>query len=241
MGKKSVYGLFLLIVFSAVLAIALCLAFNPIVDSQNSNVLSAGLLSATNGNCPAEVKITADEAGKIAILLAEQYAKENNRAITNTAEPSLINDDRPEWYIEVEFEAITGRGLNQIYGYHIAVWADTGEIWYQGPLSIYVSFTSFDDVKITADEAVKIAMPLAEQYAKENGNRTITPMVEALLSDRQKYNPDSRPVWSINVNFEYISLEVYQELGLPYWIDGYYIEVWADTGEIRDHHVQGYY
>ena len=142
--------MFILIVFSVTLAISLCLAFSPLGDSQNSNEISAGLLSASDGNSLAEVKITADEAGKI-------------------------------------------------------------------------------------------AMPLAEQYAKENGNRTITPMVEASLSDRQKYNPDSGPVWCINVNFEYISLEVYQELGLPYWIDGYYIEVLADTGEIRSHNVQGHY
>jgi hypothetical protein len=229
-SKKSVWSLFMLIVFSVILAVSLCLAFNPIGDIQNSNALSAGLLSASDGRSLVEVKITADEAVKIAIPFAEQFAQENNLTITNTAEPSLINDDRPEWYIEVEFEAVTGRGhLDYINAYQIAVWADTGEIWYHGRLSTVN--LSVAEVKITADEAVKIAMPLVEQHAKET-NRTITTVVEAWVSDRFNWkNPDSRPIWTIIVRFE----------GTMFDREGYSVQIWADTGEICSHEPWGVY
>jgi hypothetical protein len=97
----------------------------------------------------------------------------------------------------------------------------------------------------TAGEAITIAMPTVEQYAKEN-NRTIT-TVEATFSDSSPPSTSlgeiandtlSRPHWGIEVGFEPVN-DI--DVGIQYWIYGYYIEVWADTGEIRYYNEQGNY
>jgi hypothetical protein len=97
----------------------------------------------------------------------------------------------------------------------------------------------------TAEEAVAIAMPLVEQYADEN-NRTIT-NVEATFSESSypdrllgetKNDTSHRPHWGVEATFEPLN-DI--EVGVQHWIDGYFVEVWADTGEIRQHNEQGHY
>jgi hypothetical protein len=97
----------------------------------------------------------------------------------------------------------------------------------------------------TAEEAVTIAMPLVEQYANEN-NRTIT-TVEATFSDSShphrllgeiENDTIHRPHWEVEIEFKLLN-DI--DTGVQYWIHGYYVEVWADTGEIRHHNEQGHY
>jgi len=88
----------------------------------------------------------------------------------------------------------------------------------------------------TANQAIEIAMPIVELYAKEN-NRTITSMVDATLS----YD-DSMPIWLVDVEFEAIkSLAEEPWRDLQFWIDVYQVSIWADTGEIRYHDVKRHY
>lgn len=221
-SKKLVYGLVIL-VSSIILTFSLCLAFSPIVNSQKSNILSTSPVS------------TDDEAIRIALPIVEQYIEENNRTIT-TVEATVRNSTQPYWFIEVGFEAMESRGYHdRSSAYEVSVWADTGEIWHHGPIWYNAwrnsPSASDENIKITVDEAIEIAMPIAEEYAREN-NRTITTMIEASLSNYA----DSRPSWQIDVKFEAV-----EELGVQHWIDAYQVSVWADTGEIHSHNEQGWY
>jgi len=237
-SKKLIYGLAIL-VSSIILTVSLYGAFNPIGTSQESNILSPSSVS------------TDDDAIRIALPIVEEYIEENNRTITNV-EAILRNSTQPYWFVEAAFEPVEGRGTHdRTYAYQILVRPDTAEIWYHGTLSTVINFTSFPEVKIAADEAIRIAMPVVEQYAEEY-NRTITPIVQARLSDdsggrwNPDWNPDSRPIWSIGLGFEAVTWEQYQqyqdkEYRAQPWVDGYVVYVWADTGEIHSHLPQGHY
>ncbi len=237
-NKKLVYGLVIL-VSSIILIFSLWIALSPIVTSQEANMASTSSIS------------TDDEAINIALPIVDQYTEENNRTITNV-EATLRNSTQPYWVVEATFDPIERIGdHNRTYAYQVLVRADTAEIWHHGTLSTAINFTSFADVKITLDEAIRIAMPVVEQYAKEY-NRTITPAIEAWLSDdsggrwNPDWNPDSRPIWCIVLGFEAVTWEQYDqypdnEHGAQPWIDGYEMYVWADTGEIQSHLPRGHY
>ena len=160
---------------------------------------------------------TADQALEIAMPIVEQYAKENNRTIT-TVEATLRQSSH--WFIEVGFEAVEGKGYHDRSGaYQVSMWADSGEIWHHGPIwhNAWRNVSASDEfIKLTVNEAIASALPIAEQYAQEN-NRTITTMVGASLSNYA----DSRPSWLIDVKFETIkSIGAEPWRDAQYWIDG---------------------
>jgi len=74
----------------------------------------------------------------------------------------------------------------------------------------------------TTDEAIKIGMPIVDQYIEEN-NRTIT-TVEATLRN------STQPYWFIQVEFEGIESRGYHDQS-----SGYEVSVWADSSEILQH------
>jgi hypothetical protein len=99
---------------------------------------------------------------------------------------------------------------------------------------------------ITEEEALSIAMPLIEQYAKEN-NRTVTTVNASFcpssrdlsgsrggssLEDLGKENVTwlSFPCWEIDARFEPVKYEDNHE---QYYTTGYSVLIWADNGEIR--------
>jgi hypothetical protein len=90
-----------------------------------------------------------------------------------------------------------------------------------------------DCVVSTKDEAIKNALPLAQTYAQEN-NRTIT-----TIGSKVVYVND-RPYWGVTINFKDLEKN---ENGAPsqQWIYGYYVSIWADTGEIQHHSILGNY
>ena len=221
-NKKLVYGL-VIIVSSIILTFSLCLAFSPIVTSQESNKLSTSPIS------------TDDEAIRIAVPIVERYAEENNRTIT-TVEAMLRDSSQPYWFVEAVLEPIDGRGYHErSVAYQVSIMADNGELWHHGPIWNNAwqnsSIWTMDKNIINVDKAIEIAIPIAEDYAKEN-NRTITTMVEASLSNYA----DSRPSWQIDIKFEPVD-----ELGVQHWIDAYQVSVWGDTGEIQSHNERGWY
>ncbi len=99
---------------------------------------------------------------------------------------------------------------------------------------------------ITEEEALKIAMPLIEQYANEN-NRTIITVNASFypssrdlsgsrggssLEDLGKENVTwlSSPCWQIDARFDPVKYEDDHE---QYYTTGYCVLIWADNGEIR--------
>lgn len=81
----------------------------------------------------------------------------------------------------------------------------------------------------TENQAVEIALPLAQTYAQEN-NRTTTTLTSTCYLD-------TRPSWDVIINFEVIETEKGEPISEQCGISGYYIGIWADTGEIRTHSV----
>jgi hypothetical protein len=78
---------------------------------------------------------------------------------------------------------------------------------------------------LTKEEAMQIATPALEQYAKEH-NRTITGIYASFNA--------TAPAWHVNANFARIEFDLTasSEDAKQYWIAGYLAYVKADTGEI---------
>lgn len=95
---------------------------------------------------------------------------------------------------------------------------------------------------LAKDEAIRIAMPYFEQYAKQN-NRTIE-TVDAIfyeIKDTQgERGGQTYPCWEINAGFLRLK---YTENGdnTQYYITGYSVGIWADTHEIRWDSIKGHY
>lgn len=100
-------------------------------------------------------------------------------------------------------------------------------------LFVVVFFLSQQGTSLIGEaEAQSIALPLIKQYAKEN-NRTIE-SVNAFFYET-KYVQDLRgnqtyPCWEINAKF----IDSNHTAGKEdqFWIGGYDVGVWADTGEV---------
>lgn len=78
---------------------------------------------------------------------------------------------------------------------------------------------------LTKEEAMQIATPALEQYAKEH-NRTITGIYASFNA--------TAPAWHVSASFARIELDLTDssEDAHQYWILGYQAYVKADTGEI---------
>ncbi|MCL2135666.1 MAG: hypothetical protein FWH37_09030 [Candidatus Bathyarchaeota archaeon] len=219
-GKKIFITAMLIFV---VLVIAVCIVVGSTMgNSQDSNTQPISPVSTEN------------QAIEIALPLAQTYAQENNFAITAT-KATFIEATNSYWFVEVEFKIMeyTHSKIERV-GYEVAVWADTGKIYHQGFMQIGIDTqvpdgSSEENVKITLDKAIEIALPLAQVYAQEN-NRTPT-----TLSSNCYF--DARPCWDIIVNFEVMEKETGEPFSEQYGVCGYYICIWADTGEIQSYSV----
>jgi hypothetical protein len=210
--------IFIPIILVSVIIVALCLVLN------SANTQSKGPVS------------TEDQAVKIALPLAKTCAKENNLAITTT-KATLIESINPYWLVEFELKTdeYTDPAIKR-YAYEVAVWADTGKIYHHGPTQVAIApkapkDSSEENVKITLDKAIEIALPLAQAYAQEN-NRTITTIISSCYLN-------ARSSWDFDIIFETIKSDKIDSSGGQYWIIGYQVSVWADTGEIQRHNVIG--
>jgi hypothetical protein len=109
-------------------------------------------------------------------------------------------------------------------------------------------------VLLTKDEALKIAMPLIEQYASENGraissvNATFCPSIRDIYGSRtdnptpfQPIHDQSYPQWTVEAYFEPIKDSSIPENTIIHTseVSGYCVLIWADNGQIRDASVQG--
>ena len=226
--RKLVYGLGILVAFSMIFTFSLCLAFSPVANNQESTKTPADLVSTT------------DDAITIAMPIVEQYAEENNRTIT-TAEATFRNSTQPYWLVEVGLEVMETKAYHDRSGaYEVSIRADTGTVQHHGPIWVNARSNSIsasdENITITVEQAIELAMPLAEEYAQEN-NRTITTMVEASLSNYV----DSRPSWQIDIKFEAVQKGAEYWKNVQYWIDAYQVLVWADTGDIKSCSERGWY
>jgi antitoxin component of RelBE/YafQ-DinJ toxin-antitoxin module len=178
---------------------------------------------------------TKEEANEIALPLAQTYAQKNNYTIS-TITTTLRETTKPYWLIETEFEptkiaqyAINNETITISYAYEVTVWADTGKIYHHSSITINpltnAPNLSKENVKITVDEAIEIALPLAQTYAQKN-NRTITTIHSTCNLDSYL---DSRPWWQITIGFE-----DGERIGSQMWVAGYTVRIWGDTGEIQD-------
>jgi hypothetical protein len=226
--NKRLFGLLLLLACSVTLTVAVGLALSSPDNNQEPDILSTDSIS------------TSDDANKIAIPIIEQYAEENNRTITTVDATLRDSTHRSYWFILADFEATEGKGYHErSCAYQVSVWKDTGEIWHQGPIwqNAWRNVSASDNpIKIPMDEAIATALPVSEQYAKEN-NRTLTSMIETSLSNYA----DSRPSWHINIKFEPVKNGEQYWKDAQYWIDAYQVSIWADTGEIQSHNERGWY
>lgn len=96
--------------------------------------------------------------------------------------------------------------------------------------------------QMTEDEALRIAMPYIEQYAKEN-NRSIESVGATLYETKDtqgERGSQTYPCWEINAGFARLN---YTENGdnTQYYITGYSVGVWADTREVRWSSIMGFY
>jgi hypothetical protein len=219
-GKKILIPVILI---SVILIVAVCIfGGSTIGNNQGSNTRPNGFVSTEN------------QAVEIALPLAQAYAQEYNLAITTT-KATFIESNNPYWFVEIEFQVKEWEHSRiEKAAYEIAVWADTGKIYHHGSMQVIVGSeaqngSSEENVKITLDKAVEIALPLAQTYAQEN-NRTTTTLTSTCYLD-------TRPSWDVIINFEVIETEKGEPISEQCGISGYYIGIWADTGEIRTHSV----
>jgi hypothetical protein len=87
---------------------------------------------------------------------------------------------------------------------------------------------------VTAEEALKTAMPIIEQYAVDNNLTVVTVNATLCLSVRDisavRGNcSQSYPEWLVDADFETVN-----------YIYGYSVLIWADNGEVRSAVPQGY-
>jgi flagellar basal body-associated protein FliL len=87
-----------------------------------------------------------------------------------------------------------------------------------------------DCVVSTKEQAVEIALPFAQVYAQEN-NRIIT-----VVACNVVYF-DSRPSWTVGVTFKVVEKANNALIG-QYYVFGYTVSIWADTGEIQQNEAQ---
>ena len=88
--------------------------------------------------------------------------------------------------------------------------------------------TSQQKSLIAKEQAVNVAMPYINQYAKEN-NRTVT-VVDAVFYELRGIGP----VWDVFGAYERTDVT-----GAQYWIIGYKVTVSADSGQIYQQQAQG--
>jgi len=246
-GKNK--RILILAILLTVVITTICLFLGSIFSIQSSNTQPNGPVS------------TDEQAIKIAIPLAKTCAKEKNYTIT-TPKATFRESTRPYWVVEIEFKTIENKDqqspsilifdLNQqssifnatkdenyqnpsyLYTYEVTIWADTGEIYHHGIMTFRTLHDDLNDVEefgISVDQAFELALPFVQVYAQEN-NRTITTNVCIYAG-----YVNSRPTWIIEMNFETINDK--QKHDVQYYIYGYAVLIWGDTGEIRDHGVQG--
>lgn len=217
-GKR----IFPIILLSVILIITVCIVVGSTIgNNQESNIQPNSPIS------------TEKQAIEIALPLAQTYIQKPDQHkdySIATTKATFEQSDRSYWFVEIGFKV----ERDECYcvpasGYVVAVWADTGETDHHGP--IYHNSPKYEvgTFKVSVDRANEIAWPLSQAYAREN-NRVIT-----ILSS--SYNLDNRPYWDVIVQFEAIENAKGETFGNQKGVGGYYISVWADTGEIRGHDV----
>ena len=109
--------------------------------------------------------------------------------------------------------------------------------------------TTENCTSLTQQQAIDMAMPIIEKYAEEN-NRTITNITATLALSRDDGTrggptfeevfamdlPPGKshdqywyfPAWTVRATFDSFTNE-----NLQYWIVGYTVTIWADTGLIK--------
>ncbi len=102
------------------------------------------------------------------------------------------------------------------------------------------------NVKLSKEDAVKIALRLTREYVEKLDSPSpniICNVTARLLLYNDYPNPRGGdilvlyPYWGIIIDFD----KSYREKSGVYWICGYYVGIWADTGEVFYASPQGYY
>jgi autonomous glycyl radical cofactor GrcA len=228
LGTKKFAYFFILL---SVIIIVLCLFLGLAINRQESG-RSGGSVSVD-----AMVVSTGDQAIELALPFAQAYAEEHDFDIFTT-KAAFIESTKSYWLVEVEFKVV--ESFVKSHGYEVAVWADTGEIYHHGQMSIRfwpwidVQDDDVENVNFSVNDAIEIALSFAQTYAQDH-NRTIVTRVNS------NCYLDYRPYWTFGIPFEhtYGSLVDGQKIDEQYWVGGYRVSIWADTGEIRDHGVIG--
>lgn len=212
-----------IVLISIILIIAACIV---VVSStiDNSQELSTQLNSSVS---------TEKQAIEIAFLLAQNYIQrpDQHKDYSIVATKAVFEEaDRPYWFVEIGFKV----ERDECYcipasGYAVAVWADTGETDHHGPIYHNGPKDAVGTFEVSVDRANEIAWSLAQVFAQEN-NRAMTTMSSTC-------HVDTRPYWAVSIQFEAIENEKGELSGNQMGVGGYYVSVWADTGEIRSHNV----
>jgi hypothetical protein len=217
-GKKF----FPIILISVILTIAVCIVVGSTIGiSQESNMQPNGPVS------------TEKQAVGIALSLAQEYIQNSDQhkdysIVTTKAVFEEV--DRSYWFVEIGFKVERDEcRCIPASGYAVAVWADTGETDHHGPIYHNGSKDVAGTFKVSVDRANEIAWPLVQAYAQEN-NRAITTLNNGCILD-------NRPYYDVVAQFEAIENVKGETLGNQKGVGGYYVSVWADTGEIRSHNV----
>jgi len=176
---------------------------------------------------------TEKKAVEIALPLAQEYIQrpdQHKDYSIVTTKATFEETDRPHWFVEITFKV----ERDECYcapakGYEVVMWADTGEIYHQGPVYHHDATYAVGTFEISIDKVKEIALPLAQAYAQAN-NRVITTLTISC-------HLDNRPYWDVIMQFEAIENKNMESLGDQKGVCGYYVSVWADTGEIRRHDV----
>jgi hypothetical protein len=106
---------------------------NQAADANTSNSNITSNASTANTNSENNSLITEDDALRTAMPYINQYATENNRAITNvTATFHTDWGSRPVWDVFGRYDRTNITGSEYwIIGYEVVIRADNGEIDYQ--------------------------------------------------------------------------------------------------------------
>ena len=137
----AMFSGFLFVVAFAVFIIFIAINLQLHQESSATNVAYPILSDHDMVPDNVHVNVTREEAVNMSLSYIDAYAKENNRVIKNvnvTFSSSVrdVHDSRgnsslryPEWAIEAEFYVSENKTQQDITGYIVLIWADTGKIY----------------------------------------------------------------------------------------------------------------
>ena len=151
----------------------------------------------------------------------------------------IIYDKESSTVTFIWFEKIKGRWITIWRSINLRVSLKTGLVTSLGDSMMHYEVAT-TDVNVSEEEAIKIAMPYIQAYARKN--LLLIKKIEATFSFETDSSLDRRqdrngfyliyPRWSVTATFDRVT---------PQNVFAYTVMIWADNGKVYHHGPQGYF